>query len=243
MVTWASPRRAMADEASDGLFLIVGLAAIVFSVLYFVSDLIELAQGGFSTGQLALTYAAEAAIPLFVIGLYAVQRPRIKQLGLIGAVGYAYSFVFFTGTVVVALVNHTRDWNALVDRMGPWVGIHGAVMVLSGLAFGLAVIRAGVLPRWTGAALMAGVVLVAISSGLPDIVQTTSAGVRDLAFAAMGASLLFARRERLRRSSSRDLAPSSCTVDPERARPLVDSGDARPPAPEEGRATLEGVEE
>jgi len=48
----------MADEASDGLFLIVGLAAIVFSVLYFVSDLIELAQGGFSTGQLALTYAA-----------------------------------------------------------------------------------------------------------------------------------------------------------------------------------------
>ena len=41
MVTWASPRRAMADEASDGLFLIVGLAAIVFSALYFLSDVIE----------------------------------------------------------------------------------------------------------------------------------------------------------------------------------------------------------
>jgi hypothetical protein len=180
------------------------LAAILFSALYFVSDLIELAQGGFSTGQLALTYAGEAAIPFFAIGLYAVQRPRIGRLGLVGAVSYAYSFVFFTSTVVVALVNHTRDWNALVGRMGPWVGIHGAVMVLAGLAFGLAVIRAGVLPVWTGAALMAGVVLVAVSSGLPDIVQTASAGVRDLALTGLAASLLFARRERLQRSSSHD---------------------------------------
>ena len=52
----------------------VGLAALVFSVIYFVSDLIELAQGGFSPLQLALTDAGEAAIPLFVLGLYAVQR-------------------------------------------------------------------------------------------------------------------------------------------------------------------------
>ena len=41
----------------------VGLAALAFSVIYFVSDLIELAQGGFSPLQLALTYAGEAAIP------------------------------------------------------------------------------------------------------------------------------------------------------------------------------------
>lgn len=112
----------------------------------------------------------------------------------------------FTGTVVFALLNRTSSWDGLVDQVGPWLTIHGLLMVLAGLAFGLAVARAGVLPRWTGAALMAGVVLVAVSSGLPDIAQTASAGVRDLGFASMGASLLVTGRRLRRRSHSRDLA-------------------------------------
>src|SRR5437762_5348751 len=80
---------------------LIGVAAVVFSALYLLSDVIELLQGGFSTTQLVLTYISEASIPLFVIGIYAAQRPRIGRLGLVGAVGYAYTFVFFTGTVVL----------------------------------------------------------------------------------------------------------------------------------------------
>jgi hypothetical protein len=187
--------RAVAD-ACDGLAVLVGLASVLFSALYFASDLIELAQGGFSTPQLAITYAAEAAIPLFVVGLYVVQRPRIGRLGLVGAVAYAYSFVFFASTVVFALVSGAKDWKALDAQLGWWMTIHGGVMVIGGLAFGLAVVRAGALPRWTGAALMAGVVLVAASSALPAIAQTASAGVRDLAFAGMGSSLIIAGQRR-----------------------------------------------
>ena len=73
---------------------LIGVAAVVFSALYLLSDVIELLQGGFSTTQLVLTYISEASIPLFVIGIYAAQRPRIGRLGLLGAVGYAYTFVF-----------------------------------------------------------------------------------------------------------------------------------------------------
>jgi hypothetical protein len=200
-------KREPAGAPSEALSLIVGLAAVLFSGLYLVSDLVELTQGGFSTVQLALTLAAEAAIPLFVLGLYAVQRPQIGALGLGGTVAYAYTFVFFTGTVWYALANGTSNWDALVEEMGLWMTIHGVLMVIAGLAFGLAVVRAGVLPRWTGLTLMAGVVLIAVSSGLPDAAQTASAGVRDLAFAGMGASLLVARRRRvLRRSRNRDRA-------------------------------------
>jgi hypothetical protein len=188
----------LAGETAGGTML-VGVAAVTFSALYFVSDLVEFAQGGFSTPQLVLTFVAEAAIPLFVIGLYAVQRPRIGRLGLFGAIGYAYAFIFFSGTVVVALANRTRDWDALVVQFGPWMTIHGALMVVAGSAFGLAVIRAGVLPRWTGVMLVAGVILVGASSVLPAIAQTASAGVRDLAFAGMGASLLVAGRRKRRR--------------------------------------------
>jgi hypothetical protein len=43
--------------------------------------------------------------------------------------------------------------------------VHGLIMLAGGLAFGLAVVRAGVLPRWTGVCLMAGVVLVVAASG------------------------------------------------------------------------------
>jgi hypothetical protein len=186
------------DTAS--LAVPIGVAAVAFSVLYLVSDLIELAQGGFSTLQLSLTYAAEAAIPLFVLGLFAVQRPRIGALGLVGAVTYAYTFVFFTSTVVYALVNHTHDWSELTTQLGAWVAVHSVLMVLAGVVFGAAVIRAHVLPRWTGITLIVGMVLMAVSTSLPDVTQTMSAAVRDLAFAGMGAAVL--RRAQPQRRSA-----------------------------------------
>jgi hypothetical protein len=176
---------------------LVGLAALVFSALYLLSDLVEAIQGGFSDGQLWLTLVAEAAIPVVVVGLYAVQRPQIGRLGQVSAVAYAYAFVFFTGTVVYALVNGTPDYDALSKDLQPWMTIHGAIMVFAGLGFGVAVITANVLPRWTAAALMAGVVLVALSQNLPEGVQVLAAGIRDLGFAGMGAALLRAPGEQV----------------------------------------------
>lgn len=170
--------------------LLIGVAAVVFSALYLLSDLIELGQGGFSTVQLALTYVSEAAIPLFVIGIYAVQRPSIGRLGLLGAVGYAYTFVFFTSTVVFALVQHTSDWNALEDQMGAWITVHSVLMVVAGLVFGYAVVRAGVFPRWTGALLMLGMLSMVVATALPDVAQTAAAAIRDIAFSGMGAAVL-----------------------------------------------------
>jgi len=167
-----------------------------FSVIYLVSDLMELAQGGFSTPQLALTYIAEAAIPLFVVGLYAVQRPRIGALGLIGALAYAYTFVFFTSTVVYALVDHTEDWDALTLQFGAWIAVHSALMVAAGLVFGAAVIRAKVLPPWTGALLMLAMLLMISATALPALAQTAAAATRDIAFAGMGASLVRVGRPR-----------------------------------------------
>jgi hypothetical protein len=74
--------------------------------------------------------------------------------------------------------------------------VHGAVMVIAGLCFGIGVIRAGVLPRWTGVVLVAGVILVSLSQNLPEGPQLVAAGIRDLGFAGMGAALLSGRRGR-----------------------------------------------
>jgi hypothetical protein len=45
-------------------------------------------------------------------------------------------------------------------------------------------------------ALIAGMVVIAVASVLPDLAQTLAAGVRDLAFAGMGAALLLHPRNR-----------------------------------------------
>lgn len=180
----------MAPMNQDSIRLPVGAAALGFSVAYFVSDLIEALQGGFSTGQLWLTLVAEAAIPAFVIGLWLVQEPRIGRIGAWAAVAYAVVYVFFTWTVAYALYHGVPDYESLSDELGIWMFLGGAVMVIAGLGFGWATIRAGVLPRWTAVSLMAGVVLVAATQGAPDGVQLVAAAIRDLGFAGMGAALL-----------------------------------------------------
>jgi hypothetical protein len=148
--------------------------------------------------QLGLTLVAESTVPTFVIGVWLLQRPRIGRLGAVSAIAYAYSFVFFTGTVVYAPADGTRNFERLGSALSPWMTIHGGVMVIAGVGFGYAVSRAGVLPRWTGMTLAVGVVLIPLSMGAPDIVVLIGVGIRDLAFAGMGAALLRARRTQAR---------------------------------------------
>jgi hypothetical protein len=180
----------MAPMNPDSIRLPVGAMALGFSIAYFVSDLIEALQGGFSTGQLWLTLFAEAAIPIFVVGLWMVQEPHLGRLGAWAAGAYALAYVFFTWTVAYALYHGVPDYDALGDELGIWMFLGGAVMVVAGLGFGWATIRAGVLPRWSALALMTGVVLVAATQGAPDGAQLVAAAVRDLGFAGMGAALL-----------------------------------------------------
>jgi hypothetical protein len=178
------------SRRDTNLLPLLGIATIVFTSIYLMSDLLEVAQGDFSSLRLGLTYTGESAIPLFVIGLYVVQRPSIGRLGLLGATAYAYSYVFFTSTVVYALVARTRDYQALTTVFGGWMTVHGLVMVLGGTGFGIGIIRARVLPRWTGGCLIAGVVAVAAASGGPTLVRTFAEAIPAVAFIGMGYALL-----------------------------------------------------
>lgn len=65
-------------------------------------------------------------------------------------------------------------------------------MVAGGIVFGAAVVRARVLPPWTGFALIAGVSLNLLVAVLPapPIVQMVGSAVRNVAFIGMGVALL-----------------------------------------------------
>lgn len=172
----------------------IGLAAMGFSCLYLLSDVIEVVQGGFSVSQLWLTLVAEAAIPVVVLGVALAQRPHLSRIGWLGAWAYAYSFAFFTGTVIYALARGTDSYRELSQQIGPLLLLHGAIMVIAGLALGRAILAAGVLPAWTAWALMMGVLLVASTQTLPAAAALAAAAVRDVAFAGMGVALLSRRR-------------------------------------------------
>jgi hypothetical protein len=176
------------------LEVLLGAAAVGFSVDYFVSDVIESAQGDFSTFQLWLTLIAEIAIPFFVVGLWWVRRDALGTVGKVSAFAYAYAYAFFTFTVIYALVDHTPDYDTLSDDLGPWMLIHGAIMLLSGIGFGYAIIKSRAYPRWTGWALIAGVVLVSATQSAPEGVAVFAALIRDIAWAGMGLWLIVGSR-------------------------------------------------
>lgn len=170
-----------------------GVLTVAATAAYFASDVWEGAQGGFSSGQLWLTLVAEAAVPVFVLGLAAVQRPKLGRLGWAGATGYAAAFVYFTYTVAFALVKDTADFESLADELAPIMGVAGGVMVVAGVLFGVATSRAAVLPRWSGVGFAVGVVAVALAVGMPTVIELAAVAVRDVALAAMGVGVLRSR--------------------------------------------------
>ncbi len=111
---------------------------------------------------------------------------------------YAYAFVFFTSTVVYALAAGSQNWQAVTDVFGSWLTVHGVIMVISGIAFGLAVIKAATLPGWTGICLIVGVALVAATAEMPNAARTVAAALPDAAFIGMGGQYCVSVGESLR---------------------------------------------
>jgi len=171
---------------------LVGIATLLAAVLYIASDLLEVAMRGFSPVQLYMTYGAFVAIPFSLMGLHAIQSARVGWLSLVGSVAYGSSFIFYAATVIYALVQQTADYANLIDSLGILYPLHGLLLIVGGLLFGWSVMRAGVLPRWTGLLLMVGVVVnLAIAAlPLPDISQIIGSTLRNIAFLGMAIALL-----------------------------------------------------
>ncbi len=183
---------------------LVGWGAILTPALHSLTDALEWLQGGFSPLQLWLNYAAFLPLPAVMLGLYAVQRPRIGALGLAGALGYGFAFIYFAHTTLVALASNVPDYASLWHELGPGYTAYGALMIVAGTAFGVATLRARVLPGWAGALFLVGLAI-NLAVGLlplPEILQTIGSTARNAGLVGMGAALAW--RARVDRDSSRD---------------------------------------
>jgi hypothetical protein len=167
---------------------LVAAGAILAPTLHTVTDVIEWLQGGFSPAQLWLNYLAFVPLPAVLLGLYAVQRPRISRLGLLGALLYGFSFVYFTHTTLLAIALRSPTYEDLWHHLGRTYTAHGAIMILGGACFGWATLQAGTLPRWTAGLFLSGLAVNLVLGLLPapDILQTLGTTLRNTGLVGMG---------------------------------------------------------
>jgi hypothetical protein len=166
----------------------IALGAILAPALHSATDAMEWLHGGFTSPQLWLNYLAFLPLPAIMLGLYAVQRPRIARLGLVGALLYGFAFVYFTHTTLTAISAHAPDYESLWNQLGATYTLHGVLMLLGGAIFGWATIQARIFPRWTGWLFLGGLTVNLVFGLLPvpDLLQTIGTTVRNAGLVGMG---------------------------------------------------------
>ena len=176
----------------DALRLVVGVAAIAAPALHLATDLLEWRQGGFSDLQLWLNYAAFLPMPWLLLGLYAVQEPRPHPVALAGALLYGAAFTYFAFTTLYALAEGVPDYATLWQRTGVAYTVHGGLMILGGFLFGVAVLRAGRLPRAAVLLFIAGLALNLLFAliPVPEIAQIAGSTLRNLGLIGMGLAIV-----------------------------------------------------
>ncbi len=99
-------------------------------------------------------------------------------------------------TTLYAKVAKTANYSTLLEELGSIYTFYGGLMVTGGILFGIAVIIARVLPRWTGWLLILGVSLNLIFRLLtfPALTQIVGSIVRNIAFIGMGIAILRTRK-------------------------------------------------
>jgi hypothetical protein len=112
---------------------------------------------------------------------------------LAGAILYGIAFTYFAHTTLYALQLRSPNYEVLWQQLGPTYTAHGAAMVVGGLLFARAALRANVLPKLAvllfGAGLLINLGLTLVPA--PDILQTVGTLIRNAGLAAMGYALLF----------------------------------------------------
>jgi hypothetical protein len=174
------------------LYWIIAIMAIIAPGLHLLSDILEWVNGRFSHVQLLINYLGFLPMPFLLLGLYAVQRPKIEWIGLVGSVLYGVAFIYFTHTTLYAFEESIPDYETLWGKLGGVYTFHGGLMIVSGVLFGLAALRAKVLWRSAVILFLIGIFLNLILGmlPLPEILQIAGSTARNLGLMGMGVGLM-----------------------------------------------------
>jgi len=197
-----------------------GLAAMAAGILFVVIQPLHPADvlASVTTGRWAFVHYLGVAMCFFgllgVTGLYARQVEKVGWLGFVGylllslfyALTLAFQFIeafispklaaespkFVEGFLGIASSHPTGMDLGFLPTV---YNLTGVLYLLGGLGFGIATLRAGVLPRWTGGLLAAAVPVAPIAVALlPHALERYAAVPMGLAMAGLGYALWSERR-------------------------------------------------
>jgi len=204
---------------ASGLIRWSGLAALVAGMVFAVIQPIHPPDvvASVTTGAWAIITPLKTAMCLlFLIGITAIYARQVNQAGWLGLAGFLLlvvcwwlqtSFVFaetfiappLAGTApgfVDGLLGISWGHTGGIDlgALPAIYGFMGILYMLGGLLFGIATLRAGVLPRWPAGLLAVAALLTPAAALLPHAVQRLAAIPVALAIAWLGYALLTERR-------------------------------------------------
>jgi hypothetical protein len=207
--------KAEAEMSTTKLIRLSGLPTLLAGALYALGALLHpvgedlAAVNSPSWVPSHLVYWASAMLMLFsVVGLYARQAAKAGWLGLVGFLlaltGTAFvGSIFFIASTILPLV--ATGSSGIFDQvMTPSTFAVLVVVVgfvLGYLLFGVATIRAGVFPRWSGPLLIIGVSLFIISEmslfdlTISHLIATFGDVIFGIGLAWMGYALWSEKRE------------------------------------------------
>ena len=201
-----------------------GLISILAGVLYALGALLH------PVGEDLGAYASPKWVPahqvywvsamLMLFGLVGLYARQVEKSGWLGLVGFVLAFIgtafvgsiFFMASTVLPLI--AAETPALFDQAAapPALGVLVVVLgyIVGYIVFGIATMRAGVLPRWSGLLLIIGSAMFLISEAVPlnaslsHLIVTIGDVIFGAGFVWMGFALWSEKREPARIASAEE---------------------------------------
>ena len=148
---------------------------------------------------------------LALVGITGMYLRQVRQMGVLGLVGYVvlsigYLFIMATAFVAATVLPSIADTSTAyvndataaatnghatgdIGLLEQAIQIQGGAYLLGGLLFGIALYRANVLARWAAALLAVGGIISAALSVMPDAFYRLLAFPNGIAMIALGCSL------------------------------------------------------
>jgi hypothetical protein len=204
---------------APGLIRWSGLAAIAGGLIFAGIQPIHPADvvASVTTGMWTTIISLKLAMCLFILigftGLYVRQVEKAGWLGLAGFLllivswflqtGFVFADLFILPPLATAAPEFIESFLGIVNgspgemdigAIVPAYGVVGIAYLLGGLAFGIATVRARVLPRWPAVLLALTALVTPAAALLPHAIQRYAAIPMGLALVTLGFALWSERR-------------------------------------------------
>jgi len=136
-------------------------AAILGYTSWIVSEMVEIAQGGYNATVYYLTAAFHLFAGIGIWGLHFLQSRKQNTLSAVATV--MVSFTYLALTYLPIQVMHSGLSGLEFAAANPVYKIPGMINVIGLVVFGIAVIRTKFFPVWTGAIIILGGIIFAVA--------------------------------------------------------------------------------